>query len=203
MSKSLGNFFTLRDLLARGYAGREIRYVLINGHYRQPLNFTFDALDAGRASLARIDEFADCLSEAVATNPGSGRALPAWAVRARDAFDAAVSNDLNIPEALAALFAVVREGNGALQTGALSVSGAAAVQDLLASMDRVLGVLSFGRRPADEVPPDRVADLLANRAVARREKRWAESDRLRDEIADLGWEVRDGKDGQKVKRRIL
>jgi cysteinyl-tRNA synthetase len=130
-------------------------------------------------------------------------ALPDWAVRARDAFDAAVSNDLNIPEALAALFAVVREGNSALQTGALPPSGAAALQELLASMDRVLGVLSFGRRTADETPPDRVAELLAARAAARREKRWTDSDRLRDEIAGLGWEVRDGKDGQKLKRRKL
>jgi cysteinyl-tRNA synthetase len=203
MSKSLGNFFTLRDLLGRGYAGREIRYVLINGHYRQPLNFTFDALEAGRASLARIDGFADRLAEVVGATPRSNSTLPDWAVRARDAFDAAVSNDLNIPEALAALFAVVREGNSALQTGALPPSGAAALQELLASMDRVLGVLSFGRRTADETPPDRVAELLAARAAARREKRWTDSDRLRDEIAGLGWEVRDGKDGQKLKRRKL
>ena len=201
MSKSLGNFYTLRDLIAKGYTGREIRYVLINGHYRQPLNFTFDALEAARATLARADEFADRLAETATPDSGAERALPSWAARARDAFDAAVSNDLNIPEALAAFFAVVREGNGAMQTHALSVAAAAAVQDLVAFMDRVLGVLAFGRRTADDTLPADVTERLAQRALARQTKRWADSDRLRDELAQLGWEVRDEKDGQKVKRK--
>jgi cysteinyl-tRNA synthetase len=198
MSKSLGNFFTLRDLLARGYAGRELRYVLINGHYRQPLNFTFDAVDAARTSLARIDEFVDRLTETAAGAP-PGSALPAWAAEIQRQFDASVFDDLNIPEALAALFALVREGNSAMQGGTLAASGAAAVLELIAGFDRVLGIISFGRRDTRALPPE-VAQLIEGRQAARQAKNWAESDRLRDELKRLGWEVRDGKEGQKVKK---
>jgi cysteinyl-tRNA synthetase len=198
MSKSLGNFFTLRDLLGKKYAGRELRYVLINGHYRQALNFTFDAVEAARASLARLDEFADRLAETAAGAP-AGPALPAWAMTCQQQFDAALFDDLNVPEALAALFAVVREGNSAMQSGALAPAEAAALQALLADWDRVLGILAMGR-PKDTALPEEVSRALAARQAARQSRNWTESDRLRDELARLGWEVRDGKDGQKVKK---
>jgi cysteinyl-tRNA synthetase len=197
MSKSLGNFFTLRDILAKGYSGREIRYVLINGHYRQPLNFTFDALEAARVSLGRLDEFADRLAGVAGVTAPA--ALPAWAVQGREAFVASVRDDLNIPEALAALFGLVRDGNSALDARALGPSEAAAVRDLLADLDRVLGVLAFGRKDGDDVPRD-VADLAAARGAARQAKQWAESDRIRDLLKSMGWEIRDGKEGQKLRK---
>jgi cysteinyl-tRNA synthetase len=197
MSKSLGNFFTLRDLLERNYNGRELRYVLINGHYRQALNFTFEAAEAARASLARLDEFNDRLAErAAGTPPG---ALPEWAGKIRPQFDEALFDDLNVPEAMAALFAVVREGNSALQAGALTPPCAAAVQALVARWDQVLGILSLGRA-APAAHPAEVTRLLEARQAARQNRDWTESDRLRDELARLGWEVRDGKEGQKVKK---
>ena len=197
MSKSLGNFFTLRDLTARGYAGRELRYVLINGHYRQALNFTFDAVDAARASLARIDEFVDRLAETAGSAPAGN--LPAWAAEMQRQFDTALFDDLNLPEALAALFALVREGNTDLQKGALTAPDAVAVRALVKDFDRVLGVIDFGRGDAC-AQPEAVTRLLADRLAARQNKNWAESDRLRDELARLGWEVRDGREGQKVKK---
>ena len=200
MSKSLGNFYTLRDVLAKGYTGREVRCVLINGQYRQALNFTFDALAAARASLARVDEFGDKLAEA-APAPDASAPLPAWAGRAQQAFDAALADDLNVPEAFAALFQLVREGNAALQSGGLDRAGAGAVRALLADLDRVLGIVEFGRRAPGDGVPDDVARLLEARAAARAARNWKESDRLRDAIAALGWEVRDGKDGQKAKQR--
>jgi cysteinyl-tRNA synthetase len=198
MSKSLGNFFTLRDLLGKKYAGRELRYVLINGHYRQALNFTFDAVEAARASLARLDEFADRLAE-TAAGAQAGSGLPAWAGTCQQQFDAALFDDLNVPEALAALFALVREGNSAMQNGALAPAAAASLQALLTDWDRVLGILAMGRTK-DTVLPEEVARALASRQTARQNRNWPESDRLRDELARLGWEVRDGKDGQKVKK---
>ena len=199
MSKSLGNFFTLRDLLAKGYTGREIRYVLINGHYRQPLNFTFDALDAARSSLARIDECVDALTERAAGAPAAA-AAPDWALTCRAAFADAVNDDLNIPEAFAALFALVRESNSALHRDALTPGQAAAVLKLFDELDTVLGVVRFGRTSgADAIPAD-IAKLIEARAAARAAKDWASSDRLRDDLAAKGWEVRDSKDGQKVKR---
>jgi cysteinyl-tRNA synthetase len=198
MSKSLGNFFTLRDLLSKGWTGREIRYVLINGHYRQALNFTFDALDAARASLARVDECVRSLTEAAGAALPSEK--PAWVEACLNAFSDAVNDDLKIPETLAALFSLVRESNSALRQPSMTPPLAAAALHAFDEMDRVLGVVRFGGAPSfHEIPTD-VADHGQARAAARAGKDWAEADRLRKALADMGWEVRDAKDGQKVKR---
>ncbi len=199
MSKSLGNFFTLRDLLDKGWSGREIRFVLVNGHYRQTLNFTFDALAAARSALARIDDFSDRLAAAAAQAPAADPP-PEWAGRARLAFEAAIADDLNMPEALAALFGIVREGNAALDAGTLPPAEAAAVAALLARCDGVLGLLSFGRTRTAGSLPDEVQTLLDARAAARKGRNWAEADRLRDALAGMGWEVRDTPQGQTCKR---
>ncbi|MBQ7188131.1 MAG: cysteine--tRNA ligase [Kiritimatiellae bacterium] len=199
MSKSLGNFFTLRDLLQKGYTGREIRYVLINAHYRQPLNFTFDALAAARTSLARVDECVDALTSLAGTEKADDT-LPEWAQTAQDAFLSAIRDDLNIPEAFAALFELVRGSNTAIKDGALQPSGAAAVLALFDRLDHVLGVVRFGRAQQEEEIPAEITALVEARAKARAEKNWAESDRLRDEIAARGYCVRDSKEGQKVKK---
>ena len=183
MSKSLGNFFTLRDLLEKGYTGREIRYVLINAHYRSGLNFAFTALDDARKSLARIDACVEKATEG---------AVPAWAQAHLDAFTAAVNDDLNIPSAFAALFALVRDANGKGAAGTLSV---------FKRMDEVLGVIFFeNEKKAVEIPAE-VQAMLAERAEARKAKNWAESDRLRDAIAAAGWLVKDSKDGQSCTKK--
>ena len=183
MSKSLGNFFTLRDLLEKGYTGREIRYVLINAHYRSGLNFAFTALDDARKSLARIDACVEKATEG---------AVPAWAQAHLDAFTVAVNDDLNIPSAFAALFALVRDANGKGAAGTLSV---------FKRMDEVLGVIFFeNEKKAVEIPAE-VQAMLAERAEARKAKNWAESDRLRDAIAAAGWLVKDSKDGQSCTKK--
>jgi cysteinyl-tRNA synthetase len=198
MSKSLGNFFTLRDLVFKGWSGREIRYVLINGHYRQPLNFTFDALDAARTSLARIDECVDALTaRAGAAAPGG---QPAWVASSGTAFAEAVNDDLNLPEAFAAVFALVRESNSALHQTGLKPEEAAAALQLFDGMDRVLGLIRFGRATQEASLPAEITALVQERCTARANKDWAGSDRLRNELAAKGWEVRDGKDGQKIKK---
>lgn len=198
MSKSLGNFFTLRDLITKGYTGRQIRYVLINGHYRQPLNFTFDALAAAHSSLTRIDECVDALT-ALAGDAQAGDA-PASFTKWLAEFTKAVNDDLNIPEALAALFALVRESNVALSQDALTPQEAAATLALFDKMDTVLGIVRFGCAPKEEGMPAEIQALVDARAAARTAKQWAESDRLRDELAAKGWEVRDSKDGQRIKK---
>jgi cysteinyl-tRNA synthetase len=198
MSKSLGNFHTLRDILARGYSGRETRYVLLAGHYRQPLNFTFDALAGARGALGRLDEFQDRLAERVGTGgPPPAADAPGWARTAGEGFDRALADDLNIAEALAALFDMVHDGNRALDAGGVGPSEAAAVQGVLSRMDGVLGVLA---RP--EAAPDAAAvELLAQREAARRERRWADADRIRDRLAARGWAIQDTLQGPKLKRR--
>ena len=182
MSKSAGNFFTLRDLLEKGYTGREIRYVLVNAHYRQGLNFAFSALDDARKSLERIDR---CVATAT-----EGEA-PEWAAKHLEDFTVAVNDDLNMPKALAALFGLVRETNA---------HGGGPVLSVFRRMDEVLGLIFFGNAAKTEIPAE-IQALLDQRAEARKAKNWAESDRLRDEIAAAGWAVKDSKDGQTVMRK--
>jgi cysteinyl-tRNA synthetase len=196
MSKSLGNFYTLRDLAARGYTGRQIRYVLLGAQYRQALNFTFKALDAAAAALARIDEFRERL-RASADN-GERSALPAWGRNADIRFRAALEDDLNVPEALAALFALVTDGNRAMDDGRASAPELRVVDGLLDNWNRVLAVLEPDGR-ADAAPAD-VLRMVEARAEARAQRNWPEADRLRDALAEQGWEVRDTPDGAKVKR---
>ncbi len=182
MSKSLGNFFTLRDLIEKGWSGREIRYVLINAHYRSGLNFAFSALEDARKALARIDACVEAATDGEA---------PEWARKHLEDFTAAVNDDLNLPKAFAALFALVRDANGKGATGTLGV---------FKRMDEVLGVIFFGKAEKATVPAE-IQKLLDERAAARAAKNWAESDRLRDAIAAAGWLVKDSREGQSVTKK--
>ena len=197
MSKSLGNFYTLRDICQKGYSGRDVRFVLISAHYRQSLNFTFEALDAGRAALARLDEFQSRLREVAGTaTGGSADDLPQWASAGRAAFRAALDEDLNISEAIGAVFNMVRDGNKAMDTESLAPAAAAAAAALLSDLDRVFGFLAT---PEDKPSAD-VLSLLEQRQQARRSKDWAASDRIRGELAALGWVIQDTPAGPKLKR---
>ena len=189
MSKSLGNFFTLRDLVDKGWSGREIRYVLINAHYRSGLNFAFDALEDARKSLERIDRALDALESRL--DPAAP--TPEFARRALEDFTAAVNDDLNIPKAFAALFELVRETNA-------SATAAPGVLDAFRRMDEVLGVIFFGREKAEVEIPAEIQALADLRAEARKARNWAESDRLRGELAAKGWAVKDSKDGQQLQK---
>jgi cysteinyl-tRNA synthetase len=190
MSKSLGNFFTLRDIIEKGYSGREVRYVLICGHYRQPLDFSFSSLDAARASLARLDAF---YARMVAAGQREG-ALPGWAEGPRKRFEDALAQDLNISESLAAVFQLVHDGNKIFDAGG-DLGGLQAVLDLWKRWDSVLGFL----QPQTTEMSDAVRLLLDQRRNARAGRNWAESDRIRDELLQLGWEVRDTADGQQAR----
>ena len=198
MSKSLGNFFTLRDLIEKGWSGREIRYVLINAQYRQGLNFAFSALEDARKSLARIDTCVDAL-EAAAAKAAGPAACPEWAAKCLEDFTTAVNDDLNTPRAFAALFNLVRETNAHLAENAADFP-AAAVLDVFKRMDVVLGLVFFGKAEKVEVPAE-IQAMLDERAAARAAKNWAESDRLRDAIAAAGWIVKDSKAGQSVTKK--
>jgi cysteinyl-tRNA synthetase len=194
MSKSLGNFYTLRDILAKGYTGREIRYVLLSAHYRQALNFCFDALDGARSSLARVDEFRDRLERAA--GPAGAENLPEFAAQARKTFFDALEDDLSVAPAFSALFDLVLQGNKAADEGRLTAGQA---RGILALMDEFDAVLGFLRKPADLVD-DRVTLLAGQRQAARQAKNWAEADRIRDELASLGWTVKDTPQGPQLKR---
>ncbi len=197
MSKSAGNFFTLRDLIEKGWSGREIRYVLVNAHYRQGLNFAFSALEDARKSLSRIDTCVEALEKLAAQTAAAD--APDFDAKAIEDFTAAVNDDLNIPKAFAALFELVRSSNAWMQ-GDAQPAQAAAVLEAFKRMDSVLGVIFFGKAEKSDVPAE-IQALLDERAEARKSKNWAESDRLRDEIAAAGWIVKDSKDGQSVTKK--
>lgn len=195
MSKSAGNFYTLRDLLELGHTGREIRYVLMaNAHYRQGLNFSLPALESARASLGRLDEFRERIRAAAAGS--ASQAAPAWCREALARFGESLDDDLNVSNALASLFDLVRAGNRAMDRGDFAGEGAAAVEAALEDIDRVFGFLA----PAAESVDPRIEHWVAERQAARERKDWAESDRIRDELAALGWTVQDTPQGPKVRR---
>jgi len=215
MSKSLGNFFTLRDLLANGYTGREIRYVLLSAHYRETFNFTLDGLEAGRAALARLDECLTKVAEVARAAPertggsaslspsggegrgeGAGNRAAAPDQKLLDEFTAVMDDDLNVSKGWGTLFEWVRETNRLLATNQLSPSAAAAG---LAAWERLDSVLGRGRKSESEAPADSVA-MLAQRQAARAAKDFKRSDALRDELKAKGWVIEDTPKGPKLKR---
>jgi cysteinyl-tRNA synthetase len=191
MAKSLGNFYTLRDLVEKGWSGREIRYALLTVNYRLPLNFTFDGLAAARAALQRIDEWIARLGDhAKAATPSENASR---FTQQTASFFNQLDDDLNVSGAMGQLFDLIRESNTALDRGELAPGEAVA---LLADWQRIDSILAL-ERDAVAVPTE-VQSLLADRQAARAAKNWAESDRLRDAIAALGWIVKDTKDGAKL-----
>jgi cysteinyl-tRNA synthetase len=195
MAKSAGNFFTLRDLLEKGWTGREVRYALITTHYRGSLNFTFDGLAAARTALGRIDAWRERLLEKAQETAGAetdAEALDA----STEGFFAALDDDLNISGALAVLFETLRESNRRMDEGTLTPKQA---RGLLHWVARVDSVLALEPDAASALPPE-VEELVAARAAARAAKEWKKSDEIRDQIAALGWILKDTKDGQKVSR---
>ena len=200
MSKSAGNFFTLRDLLAKGWTGREVRYILLSAHYRDQLNFTMDGLQAARSALQRLDEFLSKAQESATTAGGTpaplapstvvgGAAVPAAVVAA---FEVALDDDLNISAALGVLFEFIRETNKRPLTPAEAAGILAAWQ----SLDQVLG---FGL-PARTDAPTEVLALVAERQAARKAKDFKRSDAIRDQLAVLGWAIVDTPQGPRARR---
>jgi cysteinyl-tRNA synthetase len=189
MSKSLGNFFTIRDLIDRGFTGREIRYALLRVNYRLQLNFTFDGMVEARQSLLRLDEWIQRLRDLAADQPPDTEYAPAVS----DSFFAALDDDLNISAALAELFKQIRTTNQLMDANELRPGQATALLQWWENVNQVLQIHSD-----EEVIPPAVDELLKQRAAARTAKDWQLSDALRQKISHLGWTVKDTKDGQKI-----
>ena len=193
MSKSLGNFYTLRDVVAKGYSGREVRYALLRVHYRAQLNFTFEGMEESRQALTRIDEWLERLREVCATTSSEALGAPV----PNDDFHQALDDDLNISGALGVLFESIRETNRAMDANEM---GATAAKAWLQWWDEVNRVLGLDSAEAVALPPE-IEALAEGRRLARLAKEWQKSDELRRELNARGWEVRDTKDGQKIIRR--
>ncbi|MBI3508300.1 MAG: cysteine--tRNA ligase [Chlamydiia bacterium] len=188
MSKSLGNFYTLRDLLKKGYSGEEVRYLLLSCHYRQQLNFTMASLDAARSSLQRIDAFVVRMRE-IERAKKEGRAAGLLLQTAAERFEAALADDINISAALAALFDLIRECNGLADGQKLGSNEAIEVLELLKKWNQVLAVLPLHKH-GEEVP-DELLEFLRKREKARQEKNFRVSDEMRDAIAARGYLIED------------
>jgi len=198
MAKSLGNFYTVPDVLAKGYTGRELRYALLRVHYRVPLNFTWEGMNEARESLGRIDEWLARLRE-IAHEENVQRLPNVQRAIEKSGFEDALDDDLNISAALGFLFESIRETNRAMDQNEMDAATANAWLDW---WKRINTVLDLEAEFEIVVPPE-VMQLAKERENARREKKWKRSDELREQISVLGWEVRDTKDGPKLTRRAV
>lgn len=190
MSKSLGNFFTLRDLLGKGFGGREIRYLLISAHYRETFNFTLEGLEGARSAIGRLDECLAKLQEIA----GATKA-PADEKLIND-FTEALDHDLNVASAWGTVFEWVREMNRLMASKQLSTTQAASA---LAAWEKLDSVLGLGRKSEVEAPAE-IQALLEERQAARKAKDFKRSDAVRDELKAKGWLIEDTPKGPRLKR---
>jgi cysteinyl-tRNA synthetase len=187
MAKRFGNFYTLRDLLAKGYDPVAIRFLLLSTHYRQQANFTFEGLDAAHSAVLRLRNFVRRLLDA--DGAGSSGKVVELMAQVQAGFGGEMDDDLNVSVALAALFDFVRDVNNLLDVNAVSRSEAEAVQALMAGFDGVLGVV--GKVEAEEVLPEEAEALIKEREEARRMRDWTRADAIRVRLREMGVVVED------------
>lgn len=193
MSKSLGNFFTLRDLLNKRYTGVEVRYLLLSTHYRTQLNFTLDGLNAARRSLERLEDFVYRLKKVK-----EGSFYQSRVEKARKYFKEALADDLNISIALAVLFDFVRQVNKDIDCHQMSLEGAKEILSFLSEINHVLGVIPL--EDSLEQIPKAIQEAFKRREKARAEKRWEEADKERAYIYSQGYMIEDSPAGSRVKK---
>ncbi len=197
MSKSLGNFYTLRDLLNKGYSPAQIRYMLLQTHYKTQLNFTFEGLDAAKNALERVNDFILRLSEV--KNAKSQGVLLSILEKAHVDFANALADDLNISAALAVVFELIREVYSLMDLEKISQDEAQNTIELLKNFNSVLGVLSF-EKAIDQISSD-LLEALEKRNQARANKEWAKADELRDLILSRGYVIEDTSGGARLKKK--
>ena len=199
MSKSLGNFFTVREV-AEQYGYEVIRYMMIQAHYRSPINYCKELLDACKASLERLYTCRNTLDRAIAAAPAGDCSEAAKELFAQweQQFITAMDDDLNTADGITALFELARELNRMSADATTSKGQLEAGAKLFDSLTDVLGIL-YQRKQEDAIPAE-VQTLIEERAAARKAKNFAEADRLRDAIAALGYRVKETRQGTQIEK---
>ena len=201
MSKSAGNFFTVRDILQQ-YEAEDIRMFMLSAHYRSPVNFSKDMMSQAHASLQRLYTARDNMyylmnhADEKALSDAEN-ALLAKVEESRQRFISAMDDDMNTADAMGALFEIVKEANITLNDKS-SKQAIAGTLDTLSALADVMGLLT--RKPPEEALPEDIQALVDARADARKSKNWALSDQLRDQLKELGYSVEDTAKGQKVQK---
>jgi cysteinyl-tRNA synthetase len=201
MSKSLGNTYTIPDVVARGYRPSAVRYLLLSAHYRKQLNFTWASLGQAEEALRRLTDF--LVRVQTITRDGVHAEIAARVDQARQAFADAMQDDLNTAAALGAIFELVRALNSAIDGGEVGAGDVPGIRMAFDEFDQVLGVFAL-RQAEDEQPPvpmEEIARLVDDRLAARRRRDFAAADRIRDDLAARGVLLEDGPGGTRWKRK--
>ena len=197
MSKSKGNYYTFRDIQAKGFSAAAIRYFLLSVPHNKQLNFTFDALTGAEKTVASLRDFRARLSEAK-TEPGKNEKLSEAAARALREFEAGMDDDLNTSIALAAVHNLSREVNTALARKQVKADDQ---RELLAAIDRIDTVLNIFGEQQREMLDSEIQSLIDERQEARRRRDFKRADEIRDELSSRGIILEDTKDGVRWKRK--
>ena len=193
MSKSLGNFYTLRDLLDKGYDSRSIRYLLLSSHYRQQLNFTEEGIKAAKNSIDRLNDFMTKLK--TIKNKKNNPKVKKLILGTKINFEREMDDDLEVSNALAVIFDFVKKINTLIMEGSIGKKDADDVYNLMLRFDKIFGVLETKK----EKIPDEIKKLVKEREKARKEKDYGKADKIRDEIKNKGYILEDDGEGTAIK----
>lgn len=200
MSKSLGNFFTVRDV-AEKYGYEIIRYMMVQAHYRSPINYCKDLLDACKSSLERLYNCRDTLDRAIA-NAKSGTVTPEaeniFKTR-KEQFISAMEDDLNTADAISYIFELVRDLNTMSANAETSKEQLQKGAELFDTLTDILGIV-YNRKKQDEIPQE-ILDLAEQRKLARKDKNFALADELRSKISELGYVIEETRQGTKITKK--
>ncbi len=196
MSKSFGNFYTLRQILDKGYPALAVRYVLMSTHYRQQLNFTFDSLEAAKAAIERLWDFKDNVGsiKGKEDNPEVDKYIQT----ARDKFEKAMDDDLNVSPALAAVFDFVRDVNRLIHEKKISAADGSKVLDAMRDFDSVFAIME---KDVDDIDAE-IEQLIQKRLDARKNRDFETADKIRDDLLERGIVLEDSPEGTKWKRKL-